>query len=126
MTNTFKFQKRYFILAVLLFLTELLIVAYAHDNIIRPHVGDFLVVIFLYCTLKSFWNAPPLRVAIAVLIFSYIIEILQYFHLVNRLGLQNSRLATIVLGSQFEWMDLVAYTAGIGAVLYAEKLRPVK
>ena len=112
-----RFQKRYFILAILLLLIEVLIAVYAHDNIVRPYVGDFLVVILLYCTVKSFWNASALVTGVSVLILSYIIEILQYFHLVDRLGLQNSRLATTILGSQFEWIDLIAYTTGIAAVL---------
>jgi hypothetical protein len=117
----FKFQKRYFIIAILLFLVEVLIAAYAHDKIIRPYVGDFLVVILLYCAVKSFWNASSLFIGISVLLFSYIIEILQYFHLVERLGLQHSRLATIIIGNQFEWIDLIAYTAGIAVVLFIEK-----
>jgi uncharacterized membrane protein len=42
----FRFHKTYFLLAVLLFVIELLIALYLHDRFIRPHVGDFLVVIF--------------------------------------------------------------------------------
>ena len=60
--------------------------------------------------------------AISVLIFSYAVEILQFFNIVNRLGLQNSRLARIIIGSSFEWIDLIAYTAGIILVLYIEKI----
>jgi len=119
----FRFQKNYFLLTLLLFLIEVLIAAYVHDAIIRPYVGDFLVVILLYCFVKSFWNGPTLVVAISVLLFSYTIEILQYFHWVNLLGLQHSRIATIVLGSSFEWIDLIAYTAGIATVLLIEKFR---
>ena len=119
----FRFQRNYFLLTLLLFLIEVLIAAYVHDAIIRPYVGDFLVVILLYCFVKSFWNGPTLVVAISVLLFSYTIEILQYFHWVNLLGLQHSRIATIVLGSSFEWIDLIAYTAGIATVLLIEKFR---
>ncbi len=117
-----KFQKNYFLLALFLFITEILIAVYVHDEIIRPYLGDFLVVILLYCMVKSFLNIPVLPTALAVLVFSYTIEILQYFNLVNRLGLRHSKLATVVIGSSFEWIDLVAYTAGIAAVLLAEKL----
>ena len=119
----FRFHKRYFILAILLFLVEVLIAVYAHDKVVRPYVGDFLVVILLYCILKSFWNASALVAGVSVLILSYTIEILQYFHIVDRLGLQNSRLVTTILGSQFEWIDLIAYTTGIAAVLCIEKIK---
>jgi hypothetical protein len=57
-----------------------------------------------------------------VLLFSYIIEVTQYFHLIKRLGLQHSRLAHWILGSGFEWMDLVAYTLGIIAVVIVERI----
>src|SRR4249919_2589208 len=116
MTNQFRFQKQYFILAVLLFIIEVLIAAYVHDKIVRPYIGDSLVVILLYCFVKSFWNGSTLLTGVSVLLFSYLIEISQYFHLVKNLGLQKSRLAKIVLGSSFEWIDLIAYTVGIAVV----------
>jgi hypothetical protein len=118
-----RFKKQYFILAILLFLVEVLIAAYLHDKIVRPYVGDFLVVILLYCLVKSFSTASTLLAAVSVLIFSYIIEFSQYFHLVNYLGLQNSKLAATILGSSFEWIDLVVYTVGIAVVLFIEKMK---
>jgi len=116
-----RFQKKYFTWAVLLFLIEVLIAAYLHDRIIRPYIGDFLVVILLYCFVKSFFDIPALPLAISVLLFAYIIEVLQYFNLVYRLGLEKSNIARIIIGSSFEWIDLIAYTAGIIVVLYFEK-----
>ena len=123
MIDMLRFQKQYFILAILLFVTEVLIAAYVHDGIVRPYIGDLLVVILIYCFVRSFLNGPVLLTAIAVLLFAYLIEILQYFHLVRRLGLQHSKLAWIVLGSSFEWIDLIAYTVGIALVLIVEKIR---
>jgi len=120
------FQKRYFVLAFLILLTEILIAVYAHDKIIRPYIGDLLVVILIYCFLKSFLAIPVFATAIAVLLFSYAVEILQYFNLADRLGFHNSKLAKIIIGSSFEWIDLVMYTAGIAIVLFIEKIRPEK
>jgi hypothetical protein len=117
----FRFHKTYFLLAVLLFVIELLIALYLHDRFIRPYVGDFLVVIFLYCFFRSFLKTHYITVALAVLLFSYIIEVTQYFHLIKHLGLQHSRLAHWILGSGFERMDLVAYTLGIIAVVIVER-----
>ncbi|NII27966.1 DUF2809 domain-containing protein [Pseudoflavitalea sp. X16] len=117
----FQFNKRYFLIAILLFIIEVLIALYVQDAIIRPYVGDFLVVILLYCLLKAFLNISLLPAAISVLLFAYLIEILQYFHLVHRLGLQHSKLATTVIGSSFEWIDLIAYTAGIIFTIIVEK-----
>jgi hypothetical protein len=105
-----RFHKTYFLLTLLLLLVEILIAAFAHDRFIRPYVGDFLVVIFLYCLLRSFFKTPYIPVALAVLLFSYVVEVSQYFHFINHLGLQHSRLAHLILGSGFEWFDFIAYT----------------
>lgn len=85
-------------------------------------MGDFLVVILIYCFLKSFLNIPVLSTAIAVLIFSYCVETLQYFQLVKRLGLEHSKLARIVIGTSFEWIDMLAYTLGIAFVIFIESM----
>src|ERR1700743_3454273 len=108
-----KFKLRYFIFAILLFLIEVLIARYIHDAIIRPYIGDFLVVVFIYCFIKAFFNFRVLPTAIGVLIFSYTIEILPYFKFVEMLGLGHNKLARIILGTSFEWVDLVMYTLGI-------------
>lgn len=115
-----KFQLRYFILAVIIFLTEVVIALFVHDNFIRPYVGDFLVVILVYCFLKSFFNLSVGAAAVSALLFSYLVETLQYFNLIKTLGLQNSGIAKLVLGSSFEWGDIVAYTAGIIIVVLIE------
>ncbi len=124
--NKFRLHKTYLLLTLLLFVTEVIIAVYVHDSIIRPYGGDFLVVIFIYCFIRSFIDLPVWVTAIAVLLFSYTIEILQYFNLVKMLGLQDSRLARIVLGTSFAWTDLVAYTLGIILVLWAEKMIAAK
>ncbi|MVN22821.1 ribosomal maturation YjgA family protein [Mucilaginibacter arboris] len=116
----FQFHKKYFFLALLLFVTEVLIAVYLHDAIIRPYGGDFLVVILIYCFVKSFLNTPVKATALAVLLFSYLIETLQYFHIVDILGLEKSTIARIVIGTSFSWTDLLAYTLGILLVLIIE------
>jgi hypothetical protein len=122
-----RFKKNYFLLAILLFIVEVLIAMYMHDSIIRPYGGDYLVVMLIYCFVKAFWNAPVTTVAISVLIFSYLIEFLQYFKFVRLLGLANSHIANVVLGNSFAWTDMIAYTLGIVAVLLVDKIiSPVK
>lgn len=121
-----RFHKTYFLLTVSLFLIEVAIAAFAHDRFVRPYVGDFLVVIFLYCLLQTFFKTPYIATALSVLLFSYGIEVTQYFHLITHLGLQQSRLAHLILGSGFEWIDLLAYTLGILVVLLLEKARTAK
>lgn len=123
MKNNFAFHKNYFIATVLLFLTEVFIALFVKDKFIRPYVGDFLVVILIYCFLKSFWNGKPLKVGIYVLLFAFAVEIGQHFQLVNLLGLGHSELAKTVIGTGFDWGDILAYTMGIGGVLGFENIR---
>lgn len=117
-----KFNKTYFFLTLLLFVIEVYIALYINDRIIRPYVGDILVVILLYCFIKTFLELK-VRVVIAfVLVFSFGIETLQYLKVVEKLGLEHFRLARVVIGTSFEWMDLLCYVFGLFIVLLAEKI----
>ena len=118
----FQFNRNYFILTILLFLIETAIALYLHDNFIRPYFGDFLVVILLYCFVKSFVNVSVWVAAGLVLLFSFAIEIAQYFNAVEKLGLQHYKIAKVVLGNSFAWMDLLAYILGILTVISIEKI----
>jgi hypothetical protein len=114
------FRKKYFICALLLLIIETCIALYMHDEFIRPYFGDFLVVIFMYCALRTFVTASTLQVALAVLALSYVVELSQYYHLIYRLGLEDSFMAHLILGSTFHWFDMLAYTLGVAAVLVVE------
>jgi Protein of unknown function (DUF2809) len=114
-------QLKYFIVTIMLLATEIGIALFEHDTIIRPYVGDLLVVILIYCFIRSFLKLPYLPTAIAVLIFSYIIEVVQYFKIINILGLQHSKMVRAVIGTSFAWQDIIAYTAGIGLVILFEQ-----
>jgi hypothetical protein len=115
------FNRKFFLLASALFIIEVLIALYVRDAFVRPYVGDYLVVMLMYCAVKTFLKLPVVRTAIGVLLFSYLIEILQYFRIVDRLGLQDNTLARTVIGYGFEWMDLAAYTLGVLTILLLER-----
>lgn len=117
-----KFQLPYFILTLILLIIEICIAVFIHDNFIRPYIGDVLVVMLIYCFVKSFFLTPVIPTAIAVLFFSFLIETLQYFHIVNILGLEQSKLARTVIGTSFAWQDIIAYITGIVVVIAVENL----
>jgi DNA integrity scanning protein DisA with diadenylate cyclase activity len=119
----FGFNKIYLLLALLLLLTEVLIGLYMHDALIRPYGGDFLVVTLLYCIIKSFADTSIFVTACCVLLFAYAVEISQHFHLVSLLGLQNSRLAVMLMGTSFSFTDMLVYTLGILLVVIIENIR---
>ena len=118
-----RLYKNYFLLALIILSVEVFIGKEMHDNIIRPYGGDFLVVILLYCIVKSFINSSVLTTSIGVVLFAYCVEISQYFHLVNILGLAHSKMAVMLMGTTFSWVDMLTYTLGILLVLIIEYIR---
>ena len=104
-----------------LFLVEVYIALYVRDEFVRPYVGDFLVVILIYALIRAFFKFSIRSTALGVLIFSFVVEILQYFKIVEILGLGHSRFARIVIGTTFVWEDLIAYTLGIAIALLCEQ-----
>lgn len=118
----FNFNKNYFIGFVFLFLIESLIAIYLKKGFIRHTFGDVLVVILLYCFIKSFFNLKPIYVVLGVLIFAFIIEFLQLSPLLELLNLQNNHIAKLVLGSTFQISDLVAYCFGAITILLFENI----
>lgn len=116
-----RFNKKYFIWAITLFIIEVLIALFVKDRFVRPYVGDYLVVILMYTFIRAFVKAPVIITAVIVLLFAYLVEVLQYFDIVDKLGLEGNKIARTVIGYGFEWMDLLAYTLGIVTVLFIER-----
>jgi hypothetical protein len=102
---------------------EIAIARFVHDDFVRPYLGDSLAVVALYLALRA---VTPLRVVAAVAIafaFACAIEVGQFFHLVDLLGLGTNRVARIVLGTTFGTTDFVAYVGGAACVLAIETAR---
>ena len=118
-----KFNKTYFFIFILLFLIEVCIAYFLKSGFIRHTFGDFLVVILLYCLIKSFINLKPISMALIVLIISFAIEFLQLTTFLEMLNLQDNMYAKLVLGNTFHFSDLVAYTAGVITIIGIESKR---
>nr|WP_255702498.1 DUF2809 domain-containing protein [Salinimicrobium sediminilitoris] len=100
-----------------------MIAAFVQDCFIRPYGGDFLVVIFLYCLLKSFFRLPVKNAILGVLLFAFAVEGSQHFKLIYLLGMQDNTIASAVMGNHFELLDMLLYTLGALAIFGTEKLR---
>lgn len=101
----------------ILFVIEVTIALLIDDAIIRPLVGDVLVVILLFFAVRSLSAAPTLPIVMGVLIFAWAVEFAQYFRLIYRLGWADNAIARTVIGTRFDPRDLVAYI--LGAVIVA-------
>lgn len=105
----------YGVATVLIFLIELLIALFVRDRFIRPYVGDMLVVVLIYTFLRILFPEKPRLLPLYVFLFAALIESLQAMNIVGVLGLQNNRFFSILIGTTFDWKDIVCY--GVGCVL---------
>ncbi|MEM6254594.1 MAG: DUF2809 domain-containing protein [Cyanobacteria bacterium P01_D01_bin.156] len=121
-----RFNAYYAYWTIFLFLIEVYIGMFVKDDFIRPYMGDFLVVILIYALIRAFFTYPIVNVAIGVLLFSFLVEILQYFNIVDILGLGSSQLARTIIGTVFVWEDFIAYTLGILTALGCEKFIDIR
>ena len=110
-------KKRFFnfILFMLLLAIEVLIALYVRDDFVRPYLGDVLVVVVLYFFVRI-WIPEKYRwLPGAIFVFAAAVEVLQYFRLVEILGVENNVFSRTILGSTFDFKDIVCY--GVGCLL---------
>ena len=112
--------KNYLIAALAIFVMEIWIALYVHDDFVRPWGGDVLVVVLLYCLVRGVTRLNVVAAALSVLVFSWFIEVLQYFQIVRVLGLEGNAIARTIIGTTFSWSDIVAYILGIVFVVGVE------
>ena len=103
---------KYALLSALLLLLEVLIALYVHDNFIRPYIGDVLVVILIYCVVRIFIPEKVRLLPVYVFIFACFTEFMQYLNIVEVLGLQDNKFFNILIGTVFDWSDIISYGAG--------------
>jgi hypothetical protein len=115
------FRKEYFLFTVVLLLVEIFIAVFVHDSFIRPYFGDFLVVILIYCFLRSFLRISIQKAAIFTLLFSFLVEALQILKLYEYIKVENAGIAGTITGTSFSFIDLLMYTLGILFVWLVER-----
>lgn len=113
-------KKQYLLLTFIFLIVEIIIALFFHDRFIRPIFGDYLIVFLVYCGLKSLVNLKPVTAVIATVSFAYLVEYLQYIHITDILHMQQNRATRMILGSSFEWIDMLAYTLGGLTFYYLE------
>ncbi len=113
-------KSKYLLSFIAILLIELFIGIYVHDHFIRPYIGDVLVVALIYSFVRIFVNGDAFRWAFTTFIFACIVEFLQYLNIVDWLGLGHNKVARILIGTAFSWIDIVAYFAGFLLVVIVE------
>ncbi|MGH1490135.1 MAG: DUF2809 domain-containing protein [Acidimicrobiales bacterium] len=113
----------YLFVAIGLFIVEVCIALFVDDGFVRPYLGDVLAVMLVYASLRAVFGLSIIGAVVASLAIAFAIEFSQLVGLLNLLGLQRITVARVVLGTAFEWLDLVAYVAGAAVVVLVEWLR---
>ena len=111
-----KFNFRYFTAGIGLLLVLTFIAIYIKQGFARFLLGDYLVVIMLYCFAKSFIEIKPIYMAIGILSISFVIELLQLIDILKLVNVHKNTLTDLVFGTTFSFKDLIAYTLGIATV----------
>src|SRR5471030_466133 len=117
-----KINYRYLSTFIILLIAEIAISLFIHDNIIRPFVGDALVVCVIYFFIRSFIRKSMKFLPVYVFLFACLIEVGQYFNLVSLLHMENIRIARIIIGSTFDLNDIFCYFVGMILIFVYEAL----
>lgn len=112
----------YIVLTIILLAIEVLIALFVQDHFIRPYVGDVLVIMVLYTFVRIF--APEGIKALPLYLFGFaaLVELAQYFRIVERLGLENNRFFSVLIGSVFDVKDIVCYAVGAVLIIVGQGL----
>ncbi len=116
----------YFVITIVLIIIEVLIALFVHDNIIRPYVGDVLVVAVIYTFIRIVIPDKVKLLPLYVFLLGTFVELMQYVNMVELLGLQDNKFFSVLIGTTFDIKDIVCYGVGclliaIGSKLYALK-----
>ena len=114
----FKFNIKSCSIFILLLLIETAIALFIKGGFNRHVFGDYLVVLLLFFLFKSFIYISNKKLALIVLCISFIIEFIQLTPLLEILGLQDNKLANIIVGNTFSVTDLLAYTLGYLTIIF--------
>ncbi|MGL4449808.1 MAG: DUF2809 domain-containing protein [Sarcina sp.] len=105
-------NKKYSVLFLATFFIEVFIALFVKDNFIRPYIGDVLVILCIYFFIRSFTNKKIKNLPIYIFIFSIIVELLQGINILGILGLENIKFMRVLVGTTFDFKDIVCYFIG--------------
>ena len=111
----------YALAALALLGAEVCIALFVHDNFVRPYLGDVLVVILIHCAIRVVFPEKPRLLPLYVFLFACAIELTQYIHLLDLLGVDN-QLLRVAIGGTFDWGDIACYSVGcvlVGLIEFA-------
>ena len=123
-------KKRNLFLAILHFLICLIIVkVFRYSGFIRGFLGDVFFMGLMFYSLKAIYDFNKEKLLLNLLFLAYIVEISQYFKILEYFNLSNNAFLKLLFGATFDVMDLIAYTIGtflVWSTLYFQKIKKDK
>lgn len=111
--GVFALSPRHLLLAIAIFLAEVLIATQlSHVAWIRAYLGDVLVVVLLYAAIRAMLRLNDHAVLLGVFVLACAMEVAQYVHLAERLGYARGDVMYTLIGNTFSWADIGCYAAG--------------
>jgi hypothetical protein len=117
-----KINKKYLLAFVFLLIIEVIIALFVNDKIIRPYIGDFLVVILLYTLIRAFFRNPIKYLPIYIFFFAFAVEVAQYFRIIEILNLSDNKFAATIIGTSYDIKDILCYLVGTIVLIAWERL----
>ena len=111
-TKTIDKRILYALTTIILLVIEVLIALFVHDSIIRPYVGDVLVVVVIYTFVRIFVPERVVFLPLYIFVFSVGVELLQLVNIVDKLGLSDNRFFSVLIGTVFDIKDVICYAVG--------------
>lgn len=121
-----RIKQKYMLVFLILLLTEIIIALYIKDAIIRPYVGDILVLVLMYTFIRGLVRKPIRFLPVYLFFFASIIELGQYYHIVEKLHVQNNKLISTILGTSFDIKDILCYLISTVLLIIWEKIEKNK
>src|SRR4051812_40143449 len=87
------------------------------------YLGDALYAAMVYAILRLFWRAPPKVVAASAMFTMTIIELFQLTEIPAQMLASErviTRICARLLGTEFSFLDLLAYGVGIGCIYFPD------
>lgn len=106
---------------LLLTLTEVLIALFLHGGFVRNYLGDVIVIGVVYCFIQAIIGGHfnSYAAAVGVMIFAFIVELLQKINIVDILGLGGIPFFRTLIGTSFSPIDFICYAAGSAIICAA-------
>jgi len=114
-------MKRYkYIIIFIILLTIESLIGTLKQGFIRENIGDILVVPCIYTMLRIILPNKIKHLAIYILIFALIIELLQLLNITTLIS-NNNKILTTALGGTFDIKDIVCYIIGYILIIINKK-----